>query len=777
MSLLVINERRESGHTDDWKISGRNARFRPSRRRSLRIVFECKALFTLGKRIKKERAEKVANGAFLQLKREYLKTNNRDTSDAHQRHMELQEPFPLLPTSELKANTQSLPVELLDPSDQQPETPRPRSALHAGDFAADSANEDESGQESPHGSRYPADVFEHGPLGPSPTTPWYTPPSSIRGFGQTSRFGPQETIYNTLDKRPWRNRAPSLNSYSSSSYVLKAPTTPLVQQYNNTDLDFSPRERSISADKSSRRRTLPPHAFHNMHSSSQLSSTSQSARHPPAFRREGSFSYGHHPRRSLTSNWSLQASSSPQTPPYLRSRRTSFSSEASPLQHAHMVGSYEESILRGWMSTAPSRPLDFTAQIGVLGRGKCKLKCPAHMTVPFPAVFYNWSSGNGRSAVNDDPSPYVGHIDLQHSLTPAEMIDSPVPTVDLSIEPNLHDDGPDLDISATQFELRKSKRRRRSSPSTAPPGGSYRIPQQGQLQIVIKNPNKTAVKLFLVPYDLEGMEPGTKTFVRQKSYSADPVIDGPQLASSSSEPALSTKKPTLRYLIDLKICSPTKGRFYLYQQIRVVFANRVPDDKEPLRNEIQLPQPKYSAYKPNRDSLSGPGSSAAARLTAEKTYRRRSLGFVIGVDGVDGRDTQTFAGGTTFSLDSSPVPPIPTIPFNLGVSRQRPVNKVREDAMELDSSRPTTSDDMKSPLSEKTNCLMGAQLSSSYRSSSSQGSDGYNKLIKGESGYGGLFARPGTPEPGEGLLAQRLKGFGIQRDATPGAQPGDQTHD
>lgn len=439
-----------------------------------------------------------------------------------------------------------------------------------------------------------------------------------------------------------------------------------------------------------------------------------------------------------------------------------------------MVGSYEESILRGWMSTAPSRPLDFTAQIGVLGRGKCKPKCPAHVTVPFPAVFYSWSSGIGRSTVNDDPSPYVGHIDLQHSLTPAEPKESQEAEVDTSVEPHLRDDGPVCDMKATEFKARISKKRRRSSPSTEPLGGSYRIPQQGQLQVVIKNPNKTAVKLFLVPYDLDGMGPSTKTFVRQKSYSADPVSDNPQPSISFLEPALPIQKPTLRYLIDLKICSTSKGRFYLYQQIRVVFANRVPDDKEPLRNEIQLPQPKYSAYKPKRDSLSGPGSSAGARLTAEKAYRRRSSGFGMGLDEAAGRFSQTFTGGTTFSLDSGPVPAIPAIPFNLSVSKQKAVANVGDDddvdAIELDSSRLTTSDDTQSPLSETTNRLMGAQLSSSYQSSSSQRSEGYDKLTKGESGYGGVFGRPGTPERGEGLLARRLKGFGIQRDGTAGEQ-------
>lgn len=424
------------------------------------------------------------------------------------------------------------------------------------------------------------------------------------------------------------------------------------------------------------------------------------------------------------------------------------------MQRASMVGSYEESILRGWMSTAPSKPLDFTAQIGVLGKGKCKPKCPPHVTVPFPAVYYNWSAGNGRVAINDDPSPYVGHINLQRPLATTEPKETPAAQGGVNAGFSVDGDGHDQDVAALNFEARKSKKRRRPSPSSAPPRGSYRIPQQGQLQIIIKNPNKTAVKLFLVPYDLEGMEPGTKTFVRQRSYSAETVIDGSLAEKSSSDPASISRKPTLRYLIHLNICSPCKGRFYLYNQIRVVFANRVPDNKEKLRNEIQVPQPRFNAYKPNRESLPGPSASIGAKLTIDEAYRRGS------------QTTQTCASGSTYPAKSSPALPTPAIPFNATVSRKKlqgPDGFDGVDAMELDTSRPTTPGNTQSPLSDKSNRLTGMQLSSSYKSSSSQGSDGYNKLSKGDSGYGGFFGRPKTPDPGEGLLARRLKGLGVQR--------------
>ena len=713
----------------------------------------------------------AANRLFMQLQEEYLKTNNTDVSTLRRQPSEWKAPTPLLPAAELKSIAKkqhdTLNIGLSIPVDIQ----RPRSALHSGDFKEEQRKAKENSPDSPQVSRC-FDAFPRGPLGTSPTTPWYDPPSSFKTFGTSPRVSPSDRDYATADRRPWRSRAPSLSSYSSSSYVLKAPTTPLVQQSNNTDLDFSPMMRPVSPEKDRRRHTLPPDTLQDLHSSSsgQASVSPPGARHPLSSRREGFFQYGHHQRRSLTSNWSLQASTSPQTPAYPRPRRMSFSSDASPRQHAHMVGSYEESILRGWMSTAPSKPLDFTAQIGVLGKGNCKPKCPAHVTIPFPAVFYSWSAGNGRSSVTDDPSPYVGHIDLQHSLSPLEPEERPSVQPEFNGESQTHSKRAEHDTTAAKHTARNAKKRMRTSPASAPPRGSYRIPEQGQLQIIIKNPNKTAVKLFLIAYDLCGMEPGTKTFVRQRSYSADPVLDSPMASKSPSNPALVSGKPTLRYLIHLNICSPSKGRFYLYQQIRVVFANRVPDNKEQLRNEIQVPQPRFSVYKPTRDSLFGASSNAGAKLTAEKAYRRRSSGFGFGSDEADNHATQIFTSGSPFPFNTAPpIPPIPAIPFDLAVPRPRHYKGQESsngEAMDTDSSRPTTTSDLPSPLSDKaTNQATGVQRSSSYRSNSSSNvSDSYNKLIKGDCGYGGVFGRPGTPEAGEGLLARRLKGLGVQRD-------------
>ncbi|RKO86069.1 hypothetical protein BDK51DRAFT_47102, partial [Blyttiomyces helicus] len=90
-------------------------------------------------------------------------------------------------------------------------------------------------------------------------------------------------------------------------------------------------------------------------------------------------------------------------------RRESFGGGSSEL-FGSLVGSYEASILSGRMSSLPSKPITFLAEIGVVAFGKCKpsLKCPPHLTTRFPAYFYE---------LQDDESPatpYVGKIDVEN---------------------------------------------------------------------------------------------------------------------------------------------------------------------------------------------------------------------------------------------------------------------------------------------------------------------------------------------------------------------------
>lgn len=430
-----------------------------------------------------------------------------------------------------------------------------------------------------------------------------------------------------------------------------------------------------------------------------------------------------------------------------------------------MVGSYEESILRGRMSTAPSKPVDFTAQIGVLGKGNYKPKCPPHVIVPFPAVYYNWTAGNGRRPVDDEPSPYVGHIDLQYSSSTNISRISPIghsmePVIGQQ-EQHLASDMGENCAHERHVNVERTKKRQRH-PLIAPPHGSYRIPEQGQLQIIIKNPNKTAVKLFLVPYDLTGMEPGTKTFIRQRLYSTPPILEKSVPSSSSPQvpsPLEKKEKPILRYLIHVNICCPTSGRFYLYQHIRVVFANRVPDDKQHLSTETQVPEPRFSTWKPS--SISGQAITAGAKLTADKAFRRRSSGFGFGDELAPPWMPRNFEGGSTFPFfNRTETPPVPPIPFNLPTKKDHAANDNGNDesvAMDINASRPLIASELQSPHFGDF-----MQDSEPLSLNSSQESGDYEKLNRGDSGYGGFFGRPSTPDSGEGLLAQRLKSLGAQ---------------
>jgi hypothetical protein len=468
-----------------------------------------------------------------------------------------------------------LPAVALDNEGEQPKTSTNvvgslRSAWHQGDFKPEGSGSDTTWMST------------------SPTTPWYTP--SFQQDLPVSRARDLPPISSTSSVRT-RARAAS-NSSLSSSFIFRAPTSPLATASHVDELDSigTAQSERPSQNRPNRRRTFSPGSFWQ----NTAQDTLLSASGIPAFGRPDTF-----PRRSLSS-FQHAHSFSGVSSPTVRSRRLSFSPDVSPIQHAPLIGRYEESILRGRMSTVPSRPLDFVAQIGVLGKGACKpsLRCPTHMTVPFPAVYYDYSNDRQMPAA-DGPSPYVGLVDLETQAADMSRAGSSRVRKSRSSSTEKVQDAAD---SGTRKRRRKP-RSPEDSPHHRAPTGGYRIPEQGQLQIIIKNPNKTAVKLFLVPYDLAGMVPGTKTFIRQRAYTAGPIVDMPinistQPVASISNAQNPLDRPVLRYLIHVNICCPSRNRFYLYKSIRVVFANRIPDGKERLRNEIQLPDPRFTVWKP-----------------------------------------------------------------------------------------------------------------------------------------------------------------------------------
>ncbi|KAL8859276.1 MAG: hypothetical protein Q9178_004214 [Gyalolechia marmorata] len=655
------------------------------------------------------------------LQEEYSKIHREEPSFTSPSRSTHYEPNSLLASADFENTSSTANDRYVTDSELPFEIKRPGSALHAGDFTMDSHNATQASHQSDT-SLESAELSAQGIIRASPAIPWSIPPQPQR---HVDAFSSTQERYRTRGSGPipWRNRAPSLGSLSSS-YVAKAPTTPLVQQSNNTDLDFSPVDRPMSPSKINRRHTLPP----------RPSPSSQ---------------------ERIASN-----------------------------------------------------------------------QLPLHA----------WDGGLGREPTNFDnePSPYVGHIDLSQLPAPAESKKtrrsrSKSPPVDKGHSVHLKDETVTQSDQSTEDTCTGYKKRRRKSPPPSSLQGGYRIPQKGQLQIVIKNPNKTAVKLFLVPYELEDMPVGSKTFIRQRCFSKDPVIDGlsfePKSGSSMSFGSTPPKrKPTLRYLIHVNICSPSSGRFYLYQHIRVVFANRVPDNKEQLQTETQTPQPCYSAYSTNLP-LSRSISGSSAGFAREKAYRKSSSGFGVGDETVDDRHPQAFVSRTNYPFNyGAPLPPVPGIPcqfqsnqtsvqdshfqtdvtYNIGkdraagsgegspfpifgrlpacptpafpimsipTGRHRPwrndaqVQRPAEDeVMDLDDcSRPTTSSSpsLHSPLSDKTNVHRLHRERSDLSHSSGENSP-YSKLSRWDVGYGG---RPSTPEPGAGLLTKKLRGLGVQMEA------------
>lgn len=641
---------------------------------------------------------------------------------------------------------------------------RPRSALHRGDFREKEERESGLGRfaEVTREEQTPA-------LSTSPVAPWH-PGFPAAAFRQAwlERRQPPPPEPSVALQRPPRSRAVS-NASLSHSFTYQPPTSPLVQSSRPDTPDPPARQSSRSPDKS-RRHTFSPDALKRFSSALEYPASAR-GKPLPTLRKETTYPYqAHQPRRSLHSFNSL-----PHTPA-AGSRRPSFSE--SPLQ-APMVGSYEESILRGRMSSTPSKPLNFVAQIGVLGKGQCssKLRCPPHATVPFPAVFYSYGAQQKTETASDSPSPYVGLVDLENSLPNAE----PSPEkrrqrLDERLQAALSDEGSRAS-SQTREEgstsdvharrRRKQKQKRRSGSPKTPPGGSYRIPQQGQLQIVIKNPNKTAVKLFLVPYDLSDMEPGQKTFIRQRSYSAGPIIDMPMtsrknLGTDRPEAALSAsddpnERPMLRYLIHLHICCPSKGRFFLYKSVRVVFANRVPDGKERLRNEIQLPEPRYSAYKPGRNSNMGVASGSAS-----SQHRRRGSAVEPGTPTPGSPDWRHARRGHAHSLptheyNSNAYPYAQGFQFPpaMPTLESRPASRQTfgNDYMDIDSQRSMGTRSTLSPVSPTS--MLSPVLSADERSPFEENVDADEPFV---------FERDSVAEgrERESLLSRRLRGLAFQ---------------
>jgi hypothetical protein len=102
------------------------------------------------------------------------------------------------------------------------------------------------------------------------------------------------------------------------------------------------------------------------------------------------------------------------------------------------------------------------------------------------------------------------------------------------------------------------------------PNERFRIAPAGQLQVTVFNPCNTPVKVFVVEYDLSTMPACSKTFVRQ-------------VIRTSAAPHI------LHYAVQFTIIRSKHGRFYMYNNIRIVFPHRKPDERDDLEVLYQSP--------------------------------------------------------------------------------------------------------------------------------------------------------------------------------------------
>jgi hypothetical protein len=258
------------------------------------------------------------------------------------------------------------------------------------------------------------------------------------------------------------------------------------------------------------------------------------------------------------------------------------------------------------------------------------------------------------------------------------------------------------------------------------------------------------------------MMPGTKTFIRQRSYSAGPIIDNvPNMSQADAD------RPILRYLVHLHICSPAKGRFYLYKSIRIVFANRVPDGKEKLRNETTWPEPRFSPYKPIRvmNPPLSTSSGAGAILANGKALRRRSMGIYMsgnmstfdGMDGLASPDGMPMTAPSPSSGRGS-VTPVEPIPLRL------PQLDAAGNDSNGDSDRIAAE---RGSLDGSPSLVNSRPFAKDAGGVDTWGPSQYEKLNRGDAGYGGnafslSSTRNSLGNAPEGLLSQRLRGLGVK---------------
>ncbi|AOA64739.1 Hypothetical protein PP7435_CHR4-0141 [Komagataella phaffii CBS 7435] len=196
-----------------------------------------------------------------------------------------------------------------------------------------------------------------------------------------------------------------------------------------------------------------------------------------------------------------------------------------------MTGSFQESLLNGRTSGIPSNPIAFVAKISVTSSHNNKQRFYKHIKIPFEAVYYKWNDHeflNGNSGPHTRGTPYVGNIDLEQYYIDQENSTS---------ETGTH--------ASTKREF---------------PG--YMVPPKGNLQLLIFDQDQNISFVNVFEYDISTLPKNHKTLLRQ-------TIEIKRKGGEDESKMLSST-------IQLKFANIRGKKFYLYENIRIIFQNRNP---------------------------------------------------------------------------------------------------------------------------------------------------------------------------------------------------------
>ena len=172
-------------------------------------------------------------------------------------------------------------------------------------------------------------------------------------------------------------------------------------------------------------------------------------------------------------------------------------------------------------------------------------------------------------------------------------------------------------------------------------------------QVVICNPERTGVKVFLVPYNFEDMPPKSHTFLRQRTL----------LRASSSHASEDRGRSVLCFAIHLRFTCSRRGTVYLHRSVHVVFAGMSPDKDAVLDTVVEGPaDPVYTPWSKSRRSR-GCGSRQGQNGDATQEQEEQEQGQKASAGA--GAQRQRKGSASTAAPALQRRPPLEKVPFAL----------------------------------------------------------------------------------------------------------------